>query len=477
MALLHHLLLTYFTPIPLALQVHVESPNTVKTKQQEFPEKVGKSTQKRGGASDSRVHIQLQSTHEQSLAQERGLQQRIQEVERRNRVLLSEVQQVQRESRTLWVQRDTAEQKVGIAERGRREAEERLGNLQQSLDEANTQAANLQQRVQAAEHRAEIAEMRVYEEERRVEEAERRAQEAERRAEEAERRAQEAERRVEEAERRAEEAERRAEEVGPEELEEPDPLWVVRRDEINLTDEELGRGGWAVVRVARFRKTLVAAKCLYGQIASNYNRLLFIREMNMAARVRHPNLLQFIGATLRGELIILTELMPTTVRRQLENEHLFTPNQIKSISLDVARALNYLHLMHPTPIIHRDISSANVLLDPGPNNSWRAKVSDYGSVNLLERLRTAAPGNPTYAAPEVEIATLQSPKMDIFSFGVLLVEMYTARFPEVADRQRLIRSIRHPSMVALIRRCLAEDRNARPSASDIITELSELHST
>ena len=171
-------------------------------------------------------------------------------------------------------------------------AEERLENLQQSLDEANTQAANLQQRVQAAEHRAEIAEMRVYEEERRVEEAERRAQEAER---------------------RAEEAERRAEEVGPEELEEPDPLWVVRRDEINLTDEELGRGGWAVVRVARFRKTLVAAKCLYGQIASNYNRLLFIREMNMAARVRHPNLLQFIGATLRGELIILTELMPTTV--------------------------------------------------------------------------------------------------------------------------------------------------------------------
>ena len=161
-------------------------------------------------------------------------------------------------------------------------------------------------------------------------------------------------------------------------MEEPDPLWVVRRDEINLTDEELGRGGWAVVRVARFRKTRVAAKCLYGQIASNYNRLLFIREMNMAAQVRHPNLLQFIGATLRGELIILTELMPTTVQRQLENEHLilFRPNQTKSISLDVARALNYLHLMQPTPTIHRDISSANVLLEPGPNSSWRAKVSD-----------------------------------------------------------------------------------------------------
>ena len=111
---------------------------------------------------------------------------------------------------------------------------------------------------------------------------------------------------VQSAERRAEDAERRAEEARQEEVAaEADPLWVVQRDEIDVTDEELGRGGWAVVRVARFRKTRVAAKCLYGQIASKYNRRLFIREMNMAARVRHPNLLQFIAATLRGELIIL----------------------------------------------------------------------------------------------------------------------------------------------------------------------------
>ena len=247
----------------------------------------------------------------------------------------------------------------------------------------------------------------------------------------------------------------------------------MRRDEINLTNEELGRGGWAVVKVATFRATRVAAKCLYSQIVSDYNRLLFIREMNMAARVRHPNLLQFIGATLRGELIIITELMPTSVRRELENERTFSPEQLTSISLDVARALNYLHLMYPIPIIHRDISSANVLLEPGPNNSWRAKVSDYGSVNLLQRLRTATPGNPTYAAPEAENATLQSSKMDIFSFGVLLVEMCTAHFPELDDREHLIQSIQQPDMVAHIRRCLAEDRDARPSASDLIIELSE----
>ena len=264
-------------------------------------------------------------------------------------------------------------------------AHEQVQVFQQSVNQANTQVEHLQQRVQEAEQRAE------------------------------------------EAERRANRAQQGTRET------EGDPSWVVRRDEINLEDEELGRGGWGVVKVAKFRAIRVAAKCLYGQIVSNYNRLLFIREMNMAARVHHPNLLQFIGATLRGELIILTELMLTSVRRELENERAFSPKQIITISLDVARALNYLHLVHPTPIIHRDISSANVLLEPRPKNSWKAKVSDYGSVNLLQRLRTATPGNPTYAAPEAENATLQSPKMDIFSFGVLLVEMCTACFPDVAD--------------------------------------------
>ena len=58
--------------------------------------------------------------------------------------------------------------------------------------------------------------------------------------------------------------------------------------------------------------------------------------------------------------------------------------------------------------------------------------------------------------------------MDIFSFRVLLMEMCTAYFPEVADHKRLIRSIQQPDMVALIRQCLAEDRDARPSASDIM---------
>ena len=135
---------------------------------------------------------------------------------------------------------------------------------------------------------------------------------------------------------------------------EEEPFWAVGREEIELQEgEELGRGGWAVVKVAKFRGACVTAKCLYGEIASNYNRELFVREMNFASRVRHPNLLQFIGATLRGELVILTELMPTNVRALIKeraiDDQVLCPAEVTSISLDVARALNYLHLVKPDP--------------------------------------------------------------------------------------------------------------------------------
>ena len=78
------------------------------------------------------------------------------------------------------------------------------------------------------------------------------------------------------------------------------------------------------------------------------------------------------------------------------------------------------------PAHHPLISSASVLPEPRPSNSWRAKVSNYGSVNLLQRVRTVTPGDPTYAAPEAENAAVQSPKVDIFSFGVPGGDVYSS---------------------------------------------------
>lgn len=204
------------------------------------------------------------------------------------------------------------------------------------------------------------------------------------------------------------------------------PFWVVSRQEIYLTTEILGEGGWANVKVAVFRGQRVAAKCLHNQIISAHNIRLFTREMNIAAQARHPNLLQFIGATMDEEPIILSELLPMNLR-QLMGTMKLAKQQIKSISCDVARALNYLHLSSPDPIIHRDVSSANTLLEPSREGNWKAKVSDYGSANFVRYTSTAGPGNPLYSAPEVGDPRKHSPKMDVYSFGILLIEMCSGK--------------------------------------------------
>ena len=274
-----------------------------------------------------------------------------------------------------------------------------------------------------------------------------------------------AEQRVQEAIERARTAEERVAETRG-----CDQYWVVHREEIQLTDHELGRGGWAIVKEAKFRGLRVAAKCLHTFLISDYNRQLFVREMSIAARVRHPNLVQFIGSTMEGEPVILTELMATSLRAALERRSVNHAHSM-TISLDVARALNYLHLMHPDPIIHRDVSSANVLLEPGPSNSWRAKVSDYGSANFLQQLKTAGPGNPTYASPEASIPTQQSPKMDVYSYGILLLEIFSQRFPDLEEREALLQQVHQPAMVALIRWCLEREPSGRPDMNEIVGQL------
>ena len=69
------------------------------------------------------------------------------------------------------------------------------------------------------------------------------------------------------------------------------PHWVIRREEVELTEEVVGRGGWGEVRVATFCDLRVAAKFLYDIILSDYNRRQFVREMTIAAKLRHPHLL------------------------------------------------------------------------------------------------------------------------------------------------------------------------------------------
>ena len=177
------------------------------------------------------------------------------------------------------------------------------------------------------------------------------------------------------------------------------PDWVIPRDQIQLTDKCLGKGGWGSVIEGKYCGCAVAVKQIHELILSDHNRRLFEREMSIAARCRHPCMLQFIGATNDEESpLFVTELMQSSLRALLEQRRL-SSLEVCVISLDVARALNYLHLQKPSPIIHRDISSANVLLWRQADQ-WRGKVSDYGTANVLQQTMTVSPGAMIYSAPE-----------------------------------------------------------------------------
>uniref|UniRef100_A0A1X7UTV0 Protein kinase domain-containing protein n=1 Tax=Amphimedon queenslandica TaxID=400682 RepID=A0A1X7UTV0_AMPQE len=254
-----------------------------------------------------------------------------------------------------------------------------------------------------------------------------------------------------------------------------DDHWVINKDEVTLTKEELGRGSYAVVIVGIFRGLRVAVKSLHTIIISDYNLALFSREMNIASRVRHPNLVQFIGATKLGNPLVLTELMSTSLNQELRRNRL-TNQQILSIAQDVALGLNYLHLFKPQPIIHRDVSSPNVLLKPctGPAG-YEAKVADYGTAKVVqaENTGTVMPGNIAYAAPEAPIPDQHSPAMDVYSYSVLLMEMNLCSRPEMTTMEREVQSnsVSWSDMKSLIQRGLNANPRARPTMAQVIESL------
>ena len=188
--------------------------------------------------------------------------------------------------------------------------------------------------------------------------------------------------------------------------------WIISRNEVQVTNKRLGSGGWGTVYEGRYCGCAVAVKQIREDFTPACSLKMFQREIDMASKCRHPCLLQFIGATIDGGFpLLVTELMETSLRRLLCKSPLST-GEASIISLDVAQALNYLHQKRPVPMIHRDISSANVLLwrkagrETGIQKAqWRGKVSDYGTAKFVEQVMTQTPGCLAYSAPEARTTT------------------------------------------------------------------------
>ena len=260
--------------------------------------------------------------------------------------------------------------------------------------------------------------------------------------------------------------------------------WKVNHKDVKITQEELGRGGWGVIQVGLFREQRVAVKQLYKVITSEDNLALMHREINTMSKLRHPNLLLFIGAVLdhpSGNPLIITEIMDASVRSVYERNQLTSEMMKLTILRDVAAGLNYLHCLDD-PIIHRDVSSANVLLESKGPDRWKAKLSDFGSANIAHNATTKATGAAVYSPPEC-VATVaikvrkkqQTTKIDVFSFGVLLCEIMTCRFPDLDQFHGMLQNVAtsSPPIAQLIRTCVEEEAENRPTIRTVIQQLDE----
>ena len=163
----------------------------------------------------------------------------------------------------------------------------------------------------------------------------------------------------------------------------------------------------------------------------------FSDEVVLHSQQRHPNIVQLMGVHYppRSRLpMLIMEYLPFSLTQCLEKEEL--PLQMKySILLDVAKGLCYLHGKRP-PIVHRDLTANNVLLT---SLSYTAKVSDLGVSRLADTFKkqhlTTAPGNPMVMPPEALVdKPVYDHKLDVFSYGCLIIHVLTGQFPEPTDQ-------------------------------------------
>ena len=211
--------------------------------------------------------------------------------------------------------------------------------------------------------------------------------------------------------------------------------------------ESLGSGSYGGVCKAKCDGLLCAAKIMHPTLfdlrdpgTASYLRK-FQEECHLLSLARHPNVVQYLGTYTDPDTrlpVLLMELCDESLTAFLERSPGPPSYHIQvNICHDIALALVYLH---SNSLIHRDLTGNNVLMIAGP----RAKITDFGmsklvSVNPRMTALTLCPGNRLYMAPEaLDEAKSYTAKLDIFSFGVIVIQILTRQFPDPTDRFCLI---------------------------------------
>ena len=280
-----------------------------------------------------------------------------------------------------------------------------------------------------------------------------------------------------------------------------------------LKNQSLGRGSFGKVVKARCDELpcICAAKIIHEtliddpklqQYSSKEQRRLpvsrFERECDFLYKVRHPNIVQFLGLGRNPDSdipVLLMELMEISLTDYVKNSKMPVDYILQlNICHDITQALFYLH---SNKIVHRDLSSNNVLLD----HEKKAKVADFGMARFgdISSLTTCTvcPGADHYMPPEaVSNKAEYTEKLDCFSFGVITLQILTRKPPSPGDRkkkvmiegeeyERTVQEIQRRqehirevptdhALLPIIKHCLKDKDIERPSAKQLCDTLAML---
>lgn len=275
----------------------------------------------------------------------------------------------------------------------------------------------------------------------------------------------------------------------------------------NFNDSaEVGQGGYGKVYKGILADgTVVAIK--RAQEGSLQGQKEFFTEIELLSRVHHRNLVSLIGyCDEEGEQMLVYEFMPNgTLRDHLSAAKSKEPLSFAmrlSIALGSSKGILYLHTEANPPIFHRDVKASNILLD----SKFIAKVADFGLSRLapvpdLEgstpaHVSTVVKGTPGYLDPEYFLTHKLTDKSDVYSLGVVFLELLTGMHP-ISHGKNIVREVNvsyqsgmifsvidnrmgsYPSecvekFVKLALKCCQEDTDARPSMAQVVRELENI---
>ncbi|KAK2990233.1 hypothetical protein RJ640_014685 [Escallonia rubra] len=266
--------------------------------------------------------------------------------------------------------------------------------------------------------------------------------------------------------------------------------------------EQIGQGSCGTVYHALWYGSDVAVKVFSKQEYSDDVVFAFRQEVSLMKRLRHPNILLFMGAvTSPQRLCIVTEFLPrgSLFRLLQRNTSRLEWRRRVLMALDIARGVNYLHHCSP-PIIHRDLKSSNLLVD----RNWTVKVGDFGLSRLKHEtylITKTGKGTPQWMAPEVlrnepsdekyvfvlESCNLFEIRSDVYSFGVILWELATEKIPwDNLNSMQVIGAVGFmnqkldipkdvdPQWASIIESCWCSEPQSRPTFQELLEKLKDL---